>query len=98
MLRKFVLALPILLTLSLRLGRGDARPQTLLVDGFIVHVRKELLEKSLTATRAIVVEEDGLWKAKEEEKTGVRSDSLEREEAVTTTTTTKKVIEIVELD
>jgi hypothetical protein len=58
------------------------RPQTLLVDGFLVEVRKELERKGMLTTRAIVVEGDGRWTAKEEEKSGVRSESPERDERV----------------
>ena len=81
--------------------RGDVRPQTLVIDGFLLEVREELAKKNLLDTRAIVVEEDGSWKPKAEERTGVRSKSLEREERAAPTTSTvppKKVVEIIELD
>ncbi|KAM0720521.1 hypothetical protein Q7P37_004657 [Cladosporium fusiforme] len=62
--------------------KGDVRPQTLLKDGFLMLVREELAAKGLLDTRAIVVQPDGSWKPKPEElATGVRSASLEREEA-----------------
>lgn len=86
--------------------RGDVRPHTLVVDEFLVEVREELEKKKLLETRSILVGPDGSWKPKAEERTGVRSPSLEREErkaskkARSSTPATKKpeVIEIIELD
>ncbi|KAI9817247.1 MAG: hypothetical protein M1827_001360 [Pycnora praestabilis] len=56
---------------------ADARPQTLIVDGFLIDVRRQLAEQDVLSTRAIVVEKDGSWKPKAEkmqedtsEKTG----------------------------
>lgn len=53
--------------------RADARPTSLVVDGFLVEVHKELERKGLLDTRAIVVSQDGSWKPKPEERdpTGV---------------------------
>ncbi|KAK4555766.1 hypothetical protein LTR86_006986 [Recurvomyces mirabilis] len=62
--------------------RKDVRPQTLIEDGFLVEVRGVLEKEGRLGTRAIVVETDGRWRVKAEEKTGVRSRSLEREEGV----------------
>jgi hypothetical protein len=63
--------------------KGDVRPQTLVEDGFLTQVREDLAVKGLLDTRAIVVEADGSWKPRvEAERSGVRSASLEREEAV----------------
>lgn len=59
--------------------RGDVRPQTLVLDEFLVGVRKRLAELGQLDTRAIIVEADGAWMAKAEERDGVRSPSLERE-------------------
>ncbi|GAB7322035.1 hypothetical protein MBLNU13_g03084t1 [Cladosporium sp. NU13] len=62
--------------------KGDVRPQTLVKDGFLVQVKEELAQKGLLDTRAIVVEENGSWKPRvEAQPTGVRSASLEMEEA-----------------
>jgi hypothetical protein len=59
------------------------RPQTLVEDGFLTQVREDLAVKGLLDTRAIVVEADGSWKPRvEAERSGVRSASLEREEAL----------------
>ncbi|KAK3674141.1 hypothetical protein LTR78_005988 [Recurvomyces mirabilis] len=62
--------------------RKGVRPQTLIEDGFLVEVRGVLEKEGRLNTRAIVVEADGRWRFKAEEKTGVRSRSLEREEGV----------------
>jgi hypothetical protein len=88
--------------------KGDVRPQMLVRDGFLMHVREELEKKSLLATRAIVVDADGTWKPRvEEEASGIRSPSLEREEAAAATAGMdgvvkgkgkQKVVEIIELD
>lgn len=80
--------------------RGDVRPQELVVDGFLVDVRKELEDKRMLDTRAIIVNADGRWMAKAEERTGVRSPSLERDErdASAAARAPKKVIEVIELD
>lgn len=76
------------------LCRGDVRPQTLIVDEFLVNVRNELQKRGLTDTKAIVVEADGSWKPKKDERTGVRSASLEREEAGRSAS----AVEIIEID
>ncbi|KAF2101118.1 hypothetical protein NA57DRAFT_55178 [Rhizodiscina lignyota] len=46
--------------------KEDARPQNLVVDGFLVDVRRALADRNALDTRAIVVEMDGQWKPKEE--------------------------------
>ncbi|KAM0709740.1 hypothetical protein Q7P35_003780 [Cladosporium inversicolor] len=62
--------------------KGDVRPQTLVKDGFLVEVKEELAQKGLLDTRAIIVEENGSWKPRvEAQPSGVRSASLEIEEA-----------------
>jgi len=82
--------------------RGDARPKELVKDGFLVQVREELAEKGLLATRAIIVESDGTWQPKVEDRTGVRSSSLEREErdpsAAAVKAASKPSSVIIELD
>jgi hypothetical protein len=58
------------------------RPQTLVKDGFLMQVKEELAQKNLLDTRAIIVEENGSWKPRvEAQPSGVRSASLEVEEA-----------------
>ena len=48
--------------------KADARPNVLVVDEFLVGVRRELEKKGLLETRAIIVEQDGSWKPKPEER------------------------------
>lgn len=65
------------------LCKADARPQCLIVDGFMEDVRKKLAEKSLLETRAIVMEQDGSWKPKLErlDKNGIQDrDSPDEDE------------------
>lgn len=80
------------------LCRGDIRPHTLVVDGFLVEVRKELEARGLLDTRAIVVEADGSWKPKADEMTGVRSPSVDAEEVAMNGKGKGKVVEIIEID
>jgi hypothetical protein len=87
--------------------KGDVRPQKLVRDGFLLHVREELEKKGLLSTRAIVVDADGTWKPRVEEASGIRSPSLEREEEAAAAAAMngvgkgkgkQKVVEIIELD
>jgi hypothetical protein len=48
--------------------RADARPNVLVVDEFLGDVRKELEKQGLLETRAIIVDQDGSWKPKFEER------------------------------
>ncbi|KAK1072235.1 hypothetical protein LTR74_002809 [Friedmanniomyces endolithicus] len=82
--------------------RKDARPEMLVVDGFLVGVRKELEGRGavegrgvVEGCRAIVVDAEGEWRIKAEERKGVRSGSLEREERVLAG---KGRVEVIELD
>jgi hypothetical protein len=43
---------------------ADARPQFLIVDGFLQQVHMELAQRGLLETRAIIVDQDGSWKPK----------------------------------
>lgn len=93
--------------------KGDVRPQTLVQDGFLMQVREELAQQGLLDTRAIVIESDGSWKPRvEAQPSGVRSASLEYEEAAAAMAATanprlsvindgtgkQKVVEVIELD
>ncbi|KXT16483.1 hypothetical protein AC579_1759 [Pseudocercospora musae] len=90
------------------LCRADVRPQTLIIDEFLVQVIGDLKSRNLADTRAIVLEADGSWKAKAEERSGVRSPSLERERggsvngsvppAATGMAPPPRPMEIIELD
>ena len=48
--------------------RADARPNVLAVDEFLGEVRKELEKQGLLETRAIIVDQDGSWKPKPQER------------------------------
>lgn len=62
--------------------RCDARPSLLLQDGFFMQVREELTRRNELDVEAIIVEANGEWRSKPRvATTGVRSASLEREEA-----------------
>jgi len=82
--------------------KGDVRPQTLVRDDFLMQVKEELSQKGLLDTRAIVIQEDGSWKPRvEAQPSGVRSASLEVEEAAAMVTAARgkqKVVEVIELD
>jgi len=54
--------------------RGDARPQTLILDGFIKQVYEQLSNMGLSNTRAIVVSKDGSWRPQKEIREGVSDD------------------------
>jgi hypothetical protein len=48
--------------------KADARPCQLVIDDFLVEVRNELEKNNLLDTRAIIVDQDGTWKPKPEER------------------------------
>ncbi|KAF2627607.1 hypothetical protein BU25DRAFT_410756 [Macroventuria anomochaeta] len=84
--------------------KADARPNVLVVDGFLVEVRDELEKKGLLETRAIIVDKDGSWKPKPEERdpNGVQDrDTPEPTPAAMLTAARPKppvIHEIIELD
>ncbi|KAF2216042.1 hypothetical protein CERZMDRAFT_94424 [Cercospora zeae-maydis SCOH1-5] len=81
------------------LCRGDSRPQTLIMDEFLANVRAELDMRGALDTKAIIVDADGSWKPKIEERTGVRSSSLDREEGSRRPSAAPpKQVEVIELD
>ena len=54
------------------LCKTDARPSELLVDGYLVDVRKSLVEKGLLEqVKAIDVDENGVWTVRDERKGGL---------------------------
>ncbi|EFQ95403.1 hypothetical protein CFE70_010278 [Pyrenophora teres f. teres 0-1] len=59
--------------------RGDARPHTLFVDGFVKEVCEKFPKMGLGNTRTILVEKSGRWRPKQEVREGVCDDDVERE-------------------
>jgi hypothetical protein len=55
--------------------KSDARPQMLLVDGFMEEVKKQLESRGLADTRHILVQQDGTWLPKAEVREGVSDDT-----------------------
>ncbi|PNS18304.1 E3 SUMO-protein ligase pli1 [Sphaceloma murrayae] len=54
----------------------DARPEQMVIDGFLVEVRKELERRGLlAAAKAILVGADGEWKVREEKAEQVKGES-----------------------
>lgn len=84
---------------------GDARPQHLIVDGFLQDVRGELERRSLLETRAIIVDQNGNWKPKEEPvNTGSGQDRASPEDkpeaaapATSTFRTTPVNVEVIDI-
>ncbi|KAI9835464.1 MAG: hypothetical protein M1819_002382 [Sarea resinae] len=58
---------------------ADARPPSLVIDGFLVEVRSLLAQQNLLETRAILVSQDGSWKPKSEKSGEDRSASKPRD-------------------
>lgn len=63
------------------LCRGDARPRSLRVDGFLCDVRRELEKSGRLATKAILVAGDGTWSVKPEMAAQARREGSRAEEA-----------------
>ncbi|KAL9001003.1 MAG: hypothetical protein Q9169_000487 [Polycauliona sp. 2 TL-2023] len=57
---------------------GDARPQSLVKDGFFEVLRLELAQRDRLDAKAIVMQQDGTWEVQEEEKTGETGDGSGR--------------------
>ena len=54
---------------------GDARPQSLVIDGYFMHIREELQKQGRLDAKAIVFHQSGDWEIKEdEEATGEQGD------------------------
>ena len=47
---------------------GDARPQSLVIDQFFVHIRERLAQIDRLDAKAIILEKNGTWEIKEEEE------------------------------
>lgn len=62
---------------------SDARPQGLVIDGFLVHVREELQQIGRLDAKAIILHPSGDWDVKEEEEvTGEQGDGSGRRKAL----------------
>ncbi|ETN37888.1 uncharacterized protein HMPREF1541_07511 [Cyphellophora europaea CBS 101466] len=48
----------------------DARPQSLIIDGFLENVRETLEQQGLLDVKAIVIKENGQWEAKQQHQDG----------------------------
>ncbi|KAF2259525.1 hypothetical protein CC78DRAFT_57362 [Lojkania enalia] len=66
---------------------GDARPQYLIVDGFLQEVRKYLEQRGILQTRAIVVDQTGEWKPKDGAQQRETPDKSEQPQHTTITST-----------
>ncbi|KAL8971765.1 MAG: hypothetical protein Q9183_000899 [Haloplaca sp. 2 TL-2023] len=88
---------------------ADARPQSLVKDEFLESIRGELASQNRLDAKEIIMQQDGSWRIKEEEKTGEAGDgSGSRLAARLQTTpanatnqkedTSRRVAEIIELD
>ena len=74
------------------LCKGDARPQNLIVDGFLMQVSKKLEEQGLLDTKTILVEQDGNWKPKEKDtRDGARKSTNEVPESTKQQMTTEVI-------
>lgn len=71
--------------------KADSRPQSLIVDGFLMAVRETLAARNMLETRAINVESDGSWTAVQE----AHDDEETDDEAVPAP---KKPIEVILID
>jgi hypothetical protein len=61
--------------------KRDARPQNLVIDGFLQKVRKELAERDQLDVKAIRVQADGTWEAVLDGLRGNRRDSTNTDDA-----------------
>ncbi|KAL8809483.1 MAG: hypothetical protein Q9223_001243 [Gallowayella weberi] len=85
---------------------ADARPQRLIKDEFFERLRTELAGKKRLDAKAIIMQQDGRWEVKEEEKTGESGDGLGRysewrKESVASAAVMKKKkdkAEVIEID
>ena len=81
----------------------DARPQSLVVDGFLTSVREELQRVNRLDAKSIVLDERGAWQIKELEETGESGDGSgkRRQDAPPSSGKSppiRKASEVIELD
>lgn len=82
---------------------ADARPQNLVLDGFLLDVREELDRRGRLDVKAIVLDDEGNWQIKEEERTGEAGDGTGRRKSESAGTSakahpTRKENEIIDID
>ena len=82
---------------------ADARPQSLFLDGFLLDVKEELEQRGRLDVKAIVLDDEGNWHIKEEERTGESGDGTGRRKSESAGTSakahpTRKETEIIDLD
>ncbi|KAL8803296.1 MAG: hypothetical protein Q9182_003254 [Xanthomendoza sp. 2 TL-2023] len=83
---------------------ADARPQSLIKDEFFEKLRTELAGMNRLDAKAIIMQQDGSWEVKEEEKTGESGDgsgrySGRRKESVASAAVMKNDnVEVIEID
>ena len=82
---------------------ADARPQILFLDGFLLDVKEELEQRGRLDVKAIVLDDEGNWQIKEEERTGESGDGTGRRKSESAGTSAKahpirKESEIIDLD
>ncbi|KAL8701091.1 MAG: hypothetical protein Q9224_000661 [Gallowayella concinna] len=85
---------------------GDARPQTLIKDGFFERLRTELAGKNRLDAKAIIMQQDGSWEVKEDEKTTTgetadgsgRRSSGRKTESVARAAVMNDELEVIEID
>jgi hypothetical protein len=76
---------------------ADSRPQSLIVDGFLLGVRHQLASSNALKTRSITVERDGSWVA--EEVDGDDGDDEDTDDELTSAAPKKKQhVEVILLD
>lgn len=74
---------------------ADARPRSLVIDGFFVTVREELERKGRLDAKRIILHESGDWEIKEEEEaTGEQGDGTGKRASVAKPSAPMEVIEI----
>ena len=83
---------------------SDARPLSLVIDGFFLHLREELQKAGRLDAKAVILHTNGKWEIKEEEEgTGEQGDGSDRRDvrnrrSAGRQSTPKDVIQIVDDD
>ena len=78
---------------------ADARPQSLVVDGFFVSVREQLDWRGRLDAKAITLHQSGNWEIKEQEEAkGEQGDGTGRRAARTSVSRQSLLTEVIEID